>query len=94
MSGQWQPAQYLLNPDREIFRGWNDGAEILKLIQILMIEAVEHFAGDHRVQRGQIADHSGFRRDGAADRDLKKIIVAVSVGMVALAIGFPVGLRR
>ena len=62
-----------------------------KLIQILMIEAVEDLAGDHRVQRAQIADHSGLRRNGAADGDLKKIIVAVSVGMVALAVGLPVG---
>ncbi len=66
-------------------------AEILKLIQILMVEAVEDFARDGRVQRAEIADHSGLRRNGAADGDLEKIVVAVAVGMIALAVGLAVG---
>ena len=44
MSWQVNLTQYLLHPDGKIFRGWNDCAKILKLVQILMIEAIEDFA--------------------------------------------------
>jgi hypothetical protein len=91
MSGEGDTAQDLLALDGKIFRGGDGCAEFLKLVQILMIEAVEDFAGDDGVKMGEIAEHSGGGGDGAADGDLKKIIVSVAVGIVALAVGFAVG---
>ena len=93
MSGQGQPAQDLLDTDGEIFSGRNNIAEFLKMVQILMIEPVEDFAGDEGIERAEIADHSGLRGDGATDGDFEKIIVSVAVGIVALAVGVAIGLR-
>ena len=90
MSGQVNLAQDLLHTNGEIFRGGYDCGEILKLVQILMIEAGEDFAGDGRIERREVADHARIGRDGAADRDLQKVIVSVSMGIVALAVGLKV----
>ena len=90
MSRQRNSLQYLLDPDCQIFRGWNNSAEILKLIQVLMVEAVENLVSHHIVEGTQIANHSSLLRNRAADRDLKIIIVAVSVGVVALAVSLAI----
>ena len=46
------------------------------------------------IQIDQITDHSGLVVDGAADGDFDHVIVAVSVGIVALAVGRAVFFRR
>ena len=93
MSGQGNPAQDLLGLDGEIFCGGHHCAEFLKLVQILMIETIEDFAGDDGVESCEVADHSSGGGNGTADRNFKKIVVSVAVGIVALAVGVAIGLR-
>ena len=91
MSGQRHTVQDLLNADCEVFRSGNHVTEFLKLIQILVVEAVQDFARNYRVKPAEIADHPSLGRDGAADSDFKKVVVAVSVRMVAFSIGLTIG---
>ncbi len=52
-----------------------------------MIVAGEHFPFDEAVEIDQIADHAGGWIDLSADRDFEGVVVAVSVRIVALAVG-------
>ena len=52
-----------------------------------MIEALEDLAGDNGVEFGEIADHAAGGVDLAADGDLDGVVVAVSVRIIALAVG-------
>jgi hypothetical protein len=61
--------------------------EIREHVEILVIEAVEDFGANTLVEIDDVADHSGVCDDGAADRDFDKIVVAVSVRIIAFAVG-------
>jgi len=50
MSRQWNSAQKLLNSDCKIFRSRDGRAEFLKVIQILVIEAIQDFTSDDGIQ--------------------------------------------
>src|SRR6266568_266117 len=90
MSGQRSLAQNLLNANGEILGGRYDCAEILQLIKVLVVEAIQNFAGYGGVQSCQIADHSGFWRERTAHCDLKKIVMPVPVRVVAFAISLAI----
>jgi hypothetical protein len=51
------------------------------------VEAGEHFPFNEAVEIDEVADHAGALVDRAADGDFESIVVAVSVGVIALAIG-------
>ncbi len=79
--------QYFENLDAEIFRGGHSLGEFLQRIQILEVVAGEHFPFDEAVEIDEVADHAGALVDRAADRDFEGVVVAVSVRIVAFAIG-------
>jgi len=81
------PLQYFEDLDAEIFRGGHSLGEFFQRIQILEVVAREHFLFDETVEIDQIADHSGAGVEGAADADLEGVVVAVSVRVVAFAVG-------
>ena len=78
---------YFVNLDAEIFRGGHFVGEFLQGVQILVVEAGEHFPFDEAVEIDQVADHAGLFVDRAADGDFDDVVVAVSVGIVAFAVG-------
>jgi hypothetical protein len=77
---------YFVNLDAEIFRSGDFVGELRQHVQVLMIEAGEHFPSDKAVKIGEIADHPSSLVDRAADRDFDGVVVAVTVGIVALAV--------
>ena len=51
-----------------------------------MIEAVEQISLCECIEIGEVADHAGGGIDRAAEGDLHDVVVAVAVGVVALAV--------
>ena len=70
----------------KVFRGRNQVAKNFQRVQVGRIEPVEQVCSRERIQIAQVADHSGFRVDGAAERDLDDVVVPVPVRIVALAV--------
>ena len=75
---------YFVNLNAEIFRSRHFLGEFLQGVQIFVIEAGEHFPFDEAVEIGEVADHAGFLIDRAADGYFDDVVVAVSIGIVAL----------
>ena len=73
--------------DAQIFRGRNLLREFWEEIQVLVIVTLEGMAVHEAIEIGQIADHSGLVIDPPADGDFDHVVVPVSVGIIALAIG-------
>jgi hypothetical protein len=78
--------QNIVDNNAQILRGWDSSREFRNRVQVLVIEAFQNFASHKSVQIHQIANHPGALIDRAADCDLKRVVVAVSVGVVALSI--------
>jgi hypothetical protein len=79
--------QYFENFDGEIFRGGHGLGEFFQGIQILKVETKEHFPFDEAVEIDEVADHASSLIDLAAYRDFECVVVAVSVGIIALSVG-------
>src|ERR1039457_42307 len=80
--------------DAKIFSSRHLTREFGKQVQILMIVAFENFAVHKSIEIRQIAYHPGLVTDRPADRDFDHVVVPVSVGIIALAIGRAVFLLR
>ena len=78
---------YFVDLNTKIFGGRNFGREFLQGVQILVIVAGEHFPFDEAVQISEVADHAGFFVDMTADGYLDCVVVAVTMGVVAFAVG-------
>ena len=79
--------QYFKDLDAEIFRSRHGFREFLQGIQIFQVVAGEHFLLHALIEIDQVADHTRALIDLAADCYLEHVIVAVSVGIIALAVG-------
>src|ERR1700686_4780391 len=53
-------------------------------IEVLVIDDVDDLSLHDFLERGEVADVSGFRVDVALDRDVERIVVTVPVRVVAL----------
>jgi len=81
---------YFVDLDAEIFRSRHIFDEFLQCIQIFQIVAAEHFPAHEAIEIDQVANHTCILIDWPADRDFEKIVMAMSVGIVAFAINFTV----
>ena len=61
--------------------------EFLQHIQILEMVAGEHLFFDEAVEIDEIEDHAGVLVNRAADGNFQRVVVAMSVRVVALAVG-------
>jgi hypothetical protein len=86
--------QYFEDLDSKIFRGGHGLGEFFQGIQILKVETKEHFPFDEAVEIDEVADHASSLIDLAAHRDFERVVVAMSVGVVALAVGREIFGRR
>ena len=77
---------YFVDRDAEVLSGGNGLRKLRNQVQILMIVALEYLAMHEAVEVDQIADHARLIIDGPTHRDFDHVVVAVSVGIVALAI--------
>ena len=78
--------QYFKDLDAQIFRRGYGFREFLQRIQIFQVIAREHFPFQALIEIDEVADHARALIDLAADCNLKHIIVAVSVRIIALAV--------
>src|ERR1700680_913918 len=79
--------QYFEDLHGEIFRGGYELGEFLQRIQIREVVAREHFLFDETVESDEVADHAVALSDRAANSDLESVVVAVTMRVVALAVG-------
>ena len=63
---------------------WANSCRVFKFSKSI---AGEHFPFDESVEIDEVADHAGGGIDRAADGDFEGVVVAVSVGVVAFAVG-------
>ncbi len=71
----------------DIFGGRHDAAELGDFfVQIFLVEGLENFALDERVEVAQICDHPGRWINRAGDSHFQRVIVPVAVRIIALAI--------
>jgi len=82
--------QYFKDFDAEILRGGHSLSEFLQRIQILQVIAREHFSFDETVEIDEIADHTGALVNWAADGDFEKIVMPMSIRIVAFAKGYTI----
>src|SRR5579863_8366369 len=94
MSVRERPLQYFEDLDAQIFRSGHSFREFLQGIQILKVIAQEHFPLHALIEIDEIAYHSRALINWAADADFEPVIVAVSVRIIAFAIGSQVLFRR
>jgi hypothetical protein len=80
----------VVNGDTQIFGGGHLVGEALIKIQIGVIKAVEHYFSHTTIQIGQIAHHPGYRINLAPDRNLHHVVVAMTMGIAALAVDLTV----
>ncbi|MCU1304774.1 MAG: hypothetical protein JWQ87_5058 [Candidatus Sulfotelmatobacter sp.] len=78
---------YFVDLDTEVLGGGNLLGEFRQHVQVFVAVAGKDFPFDEAIEIGEIADHAGVLVDGAADRHFDSVVVAVSVGVVALAVG-------
>jgi len=78
---------YFVNLDAEIFGGGDFLGELREHIQIFVAETGQHFPFDKTIQIAQVADHAGLFIDRAAHCHFDGVIVAVTEGIVAFAVG-------
>ena len=88
MRGSEATLHYFVNLDAQVFGGGYFLGEFLQRVQILLIEAGEHFPFHETVEIGEVADHASLLIDRSADCDFDRVVVAVAVGIVAFAVGF------
>src|SRR5271163_3649019 len=69
----------------EILGGRDAVLEAREGVQIGVVEAIEEMGAGEGIEIGQIAEHSGERVELAAEGDLDRVVVAVTVRVVALA---------
>src|SRR3954452_18248935 len=79
--------QNIVNGGAQVLGCGNQFGELGKRIEVLVIKDLEDFAFHEAVEVEEIADHTGLRLDVAADRDLESVVVAVSIRIVAFAVG-------
>ena len=94
MSGAEAAMQNVVNRGAQVFRGGNVSFELWPNIKILVVESLQHLAFDKLVEIYEVANHSGARVNRTADRDLKRVVVSVAVGVVALAVSNAIFLFR
>src|SRR5579871_485647 len=83
-----QPLKYF---DADILRRRDALAEFRDLlVQVLMIERLDHLTLDERIEVGKIGNHSRSRIDRPRDSHFHDVIVAVPVRIVAFAVHAPV----
>jgi hypothetical protein len=80
----------VVNGDTQIFGGGHLVGEALIKIQVGVIKAVEDDFAYATVEIGQVTDHAGHRIHLSADRNFQHIVVAVTMGIAALAVDFAV----
>ena len=86
--------QYFEDLNTQIFRRRNGYSEFLKIIQIFQIVARKHLFFNAFVEVNEIADHPRRLLNRAADGHFEGVVVPVSMGVVALAVGLLILLGR
>jgi hypothetical protein len=82
--------EQVVNGDTQILCGGHLVGEVGIEVEIGVVKAIDHQFLNTAIQVGQVADHSGYRVYLAPDLYLYDVIVAVAVGIAALAVDFPV----
>jgi hypothetical protein len=70
---------------RKVFRGRHDVVEFVERVEIHVIEAIEEICLRERIEGAEVANHACSFVDRARDGDFDNVIVAVPVGVIALA---------
>jgi len=79
--------QNIVDSNAQILRGWHPVSELGQGIQVLVIESLQDFPRDKTIQVHKVANHPRGWIDLAADRHFERVIVPVSMWVIALAIG-------
>jgi hypothetical protein len=79
--------QNMVNNHGQVFRGGDGGRELRQRIKVLMIEAFQNLGVHEPIQISQITNHARALIYRTANRDFERVVVPVSVGVVALALG-------
>src|SRR6266849_960912 len=78
--------QALPDRDRQVLCSWNPGREFRHfLVEKTMVHGVKDFAVQNFLQLLQVHDEAGAWVHLALDRDLKRVVMAVAVGIIAFA---------
>src|SRR5215471_12444598 len=77
-----------------IFRGGHRRLELRQRIQVLVVQAFQYVVLHKGVQVGQIADHPCLSIHRTSHGNLQRIVVAMAVRIIALAVHSLVFLRR
>jgi len=97
MSELQQWFQDIENYDCKIFSSGNKNLKLCLLIQILMVKLFDDVLAHHRIDVHEIADHPRRAINLAADDYFDGVVMTVTLGIVALPIGFAIllgGKRR
>src|SRR5689334_13918429 len=86
--------QNIIDNRAKIFRGWYRIPKLSAGVQILDIKAFEDVAPDALVKIDEIADHACVSVHLTADGDFKRVIMPVTVRVVAFAVGCPIFFGR
>src|ERR1035438_6721051 len=70
----------------EIFRGRHECREVSKHIEVLMIEAIKNRVAHGFIEINQIANHSCFCADLTTHCHGQRVVMSVSIRIVALAV--------
>ena len=68
-------------------------AKGVQRVQVHVIETVEQICSREGIEVGEIADHAGGGIDRAAEGDFDGVVVAVAIGVIALAVDGAILLR-
>jgi hypothetical protein len=82
--------QNVIDRDTENLRGRHLAAKLVEGVEIGVIEAIKNLTPDTVVDVDEIANHSGLRIDLSAYGHFHKIIMAMTVRIVAFAVHFAV----
>ncbi len=74
----------------EIFRGWDNGGEEGKGVEVLVVEGFEEVRVGEGVEVCEVGDHAGGGIDRAAEGDFDDVVVAMAVRVIALAEGLAI----
>src|SRR3954471_15026997 len=86
MSGVEAAMQKVINLSAQAFGGGNLRLKLWAHIQILVVEALQHLFFDKLIEIHKVADHACARIYLPADGYFKRIVMTVTIGVVALAV--------
>src|SRR5581483_4402517 len=94
MSGAEAAMQNVINLSTQVFCRGNVSFELRAKVQILVVEALQHLSFDKMIEIHKIADHSRARIYLAADGYFKRVVMTVTIGIIALAVRAAIFLLR